>query len=73
MPPHTHHNQGRFHAKDGIDLCEQRRRELVETGSVGRHAKVIRAGVVSPQCQKELTQRALFFVSTTEEQKKNTT
>ena len=66
------HDQRLFHAKDGvasedgIALWEQRRRELVESRSVDHHVQVIRAEVVSSQCQKELTHWALFFVSITE-------
>ena len=74
----THHHQRLFHAKDGvackdgIALWEQRRRELVETGSVDHHVQVIRAEVVSSQCQKELTHGTLLFVSVTEDRQHTT-
>ena len=38
----------------------QCRHGLVELGSVDDHLQMIRAEVVSSQCQKELTHRALF-------------
>jgi len=72
-PHSTHHDQRLFHAKDGvacedgISLWVQRRRELVETGSVDHHVQVTRTEVVTSQRQEELTHGALFFVSPTEE------
>jgi len=45
----------------------------MEPESFDHHVLVIRAKVVSPQCQKELTHGALFFVSIMEGQQKNKT